>query len=113
LDELSISAPTRLVHVSPEGLREERVSPEDVGLSTAPRQRVQVDSLEAATTLAREVISGKEAGPARDMTLLSAAMALVVAGASESLAEAVARAREALSSGRAQHTLDRLIALSA
>jgi anthranilate phosphoribosyltransferase len=105
LDELSISAPTQVMHVSPDGVTSERVAPEDFGMSRAPREAVVARDLEHAAQLMREVISGKERGPARDMTLLAAAGALLVADQVRSLDEGVKRAREAIDAGKASAVL--------
>lgn len=101
LDELSISAPTEIVHVTPAGLTSERVAPEDVGLVRARREAVVARDLEHAAQLIRDVLAGEERGPARDMTLLSAAAALHVAGQAESLRAGVQLAAQAIDDGRA------------
>jgi anthranilate phosphoribosyltransferase len=105
LDELSISAATEIVHVTRSGLSSERVTPEDVGLARAPRDAVMARDLEHAAELVRDVISGKERGAPRDMTLLSAAAALLVADKVDTLTAGVQRAAEAIDQGKAAATL--------
>jgi anthranilate phosphoribosyltransferase len=105
LDELSISAPTEVVHVTPDRIWHERVAPEDVGLKHAAREHVVARDLEHATQLFRDVISGKERGPARDMTLLAAAGALLVTDLAPSMAEGVAKAAATIDAGKAQAVL--------
>ncbi|MFT3928366.1 MAG: anthranilate phosphoribosyltransferase [Myxococcales bacterium] len=109
LDELSISAPTDLVHVTPEGLRAERVTPEELGLSRAPRDAVVARDLDHAAELVRAVISGTERGAPRDMTLMSAAAALLVADKVQNLKEGVALAARTIDEKRAQDVLERWI----
>ena len=53
-----------------------------------------------------------EPGPARDIVLLNAAAALIVAGRAGDLREGVRTAAEAVDSGKAQATLDRLVEIS-
>jgi anthranilate phosphoribosyltransferase len=101
LDELSISAPTEIVHVTRQGLTSERVSPEQVGLMRARREAVVARDLEHAAQLIRAVLAGEERGPARDMTLLSAAAALLVAEQVEDLTAGVKRAAQAIDEGQA------------
>lgn len=112
LDELSISAPTQVMHVSPSGVRSERVAPEDFGLSRAPLASVIARDLEHAAQLMREVVSGQDRGPARDMTLLAAAGALLVADQVSSLGEGVKRASQAIDSGKASAVLAAWVARS-
>jgi anthranilate phosphoribosyltransferase len=112
LDELSISAPSEVVHVSPSGIVRERVAPEDFGLSRAPREAVVARDLEHAVKLVREVIDGQERGAPRDKTLLTAAAALYVGDAVPSLGEGVELARATIDSGKARAKLDAFIAKS-
>jgi anthranilate phosphoribosyltransferase len=105
LDELSISAPTKLVHVEPDGLREETIAPEDVGLATAPREAVTARDLDHAVALVRTVLDGTEKGPPRDMVLLSAGATLHVAGLTDSIRDGVDLARSAIDEGKANDTL--------
>jgi anthranilate phosphoribosyltransferase len=106
LDELSISAPTQIVHVSPDRIWGERVAPEDVGLTRAPREQVEARDLDHATQMVRGVLSGNERGPAREMTLLAAAGALLVAELAASLAEGVQQAAATIDSGKAEALLN-------
>lgn len=112
LDELSISAPTQIVHVTRAGLAQERIAPEDLGLSRAPRETVLAGDLAHAAALIRSVVEGQERGPARDMTLMAAAGALLVSDQAESLRAGVTRAAQAIDDGSAQRVLARWIALS-
>ena len=112
LDELSISAATEIVHVTEQGLSSERVTPEDVGLLRAPREAVVARDLEHAVKLLRDVVDGKERGAARDMTLLSAAAALLVAEQVDTLAAGVKRAAQAIDQGDAAAKLEAWILCS-
>jgi anthranilate phosphoribosyltransferase len=112
LDELSITAATELVHVTPAGTRSERVTPEELGLKRAPREQVVAENLEHAAQMVREVIAGTERGAPRDMALLSSAAALYVADKVTNLREGVALAAQAIDQGKAQQTLERWVARS-
>lgn len=112
LDELSISAPTRIVHVTPEGTRSELIAPEDLGLLRAPRESVVARDLEHATAMVRDVLDGRAEGGPRDMTLMCAGAALYVADVASSLAAGVELARAAIDSGKARRKLDAFVARS-
>ena len=109
LDELSIAAPTEIVHVERGNLRVEKIAPEDLGFRRASLEQVTAHDLAHATVLVRDVLSGKEKGPARDMTLLNAAAALLVADKVSDWRDAVALARVALDTGVANEKLNALI----
>jgi anthranilate phosphoribosyltransferase len=64
--------------------------------------------VEEAADALRGVLSG-EAGPRRDIALLNAAAALVIAGACTDLAHGLAEAADAIDTGRATQTLETLI----
>lgn len=112
LDELSIAMPTRVVHVEGGEIREETVSPDDAGLERASLDAVTARDLEHAAAMIRDVLDGRDNGPALAMTLLNAAATLVVAGRATSLREGVQQAREAIRSGAAARTLELLAACS-
>ena len=108
LDEISISAPTRLMIADAGEVREERIVPGDFGLEEAPREAVTARDLEHAAEIIRQIVDGRETGPARSMTLLNAAAALVAAGAAGDFRAGVAKAAETIDSGAAKATLDAL-----
>lgn len=111
LDELSISASTTVYHVYNGTIREEAVSPKQLGLTMAPREAVEARDLEHAAEMIREVLEGERGAP-RDMAILNAAAAIVVAERAETMEAGVQAARRAIDNGAAKRTLERLAALS-
>lgn len=107
LDELSITAPTTIAHVETGSVRVERFEPRSLGLLTPDIQPLRAGTIEEAAAFIRGVLDG-EAGPRRDMVILNAAAALVVAGAAVDLGDGIARASQAIDSGRAGQTLHAL-----
>ena len=77
------------------------MTPEQLGLTRAPREAVLARDLDHAAQLVRSVLEGKERGPARDMTLLSAAAALLVSEQTDSLSAGVQLAAQAIDDGKA------------
>ncbi len=113
LDEISIAAPTRIMHVENSSIREERIAPEDVGMQRASLADVTARDLDHAATMMRDVLRGSEKSAVRDMTLLNAAATLVVSGAATSLRDGVNMAETAISNGAAARCLDDLVRVSA
>jgi anthranilate phosphoribosyltransferase len=109
LDELSISAPTRICEVRGLEINRAKVSPEDVGLERSPRAAVLGSDPSHNAKIMRSVLQGAE-GPMLDYTLINAAAALVVGGAAANLPEGVTRARSIAKSGAALAVLDRFVA---
>jgi anthranilate phosphoribosyltransferase len=107
LDELTLEGPSRVVELADGAIREFEIAPEDAGLPRAPAAALKGgDPAENAAALAA-LLAG-EPGPYRDCVLLNAAAGLIVAGRAASLREGAAMAAEAIDSGRAAATLDRL-----
>jgi len=108
LDECSISAPTTMLHVHGGTVDTMEITPESAGLESAPIESVTARDLEHATEMIRGVLDGSEKGPALDMALLNAAVAIHVGGLCEDIRAGVAMARDAVESGYAREKLDAL-----
>jgi len=112
LDEISVTAPTTIVHVEAGRLREQRLDPRSLGLGPATLADLTPPDLDQATELVRGVLDGSVSGPARDMTLLNAAATLVVAGVAGDFEAGLAVAAEAIDRGAAKQTLETLVRVS-
>ncbi|MCG8503137.1 MAG: anthranilate phosphoribosyltransferase [Sphingomonadales bacterium] len=111
LDELTTTGPSVVVEGSAAGLREFEVTPEEVGLDRAePEALVGGDA--AANAAALTALLAGEAGAYRDIAVLNAAAALVVADRADDLKAGAEMAAQAIDSGRARQTLDSWIALT-
>ena len=108
LDELTLAGESQVVEIDAAGrLREFTVSPEDAGLPRAPAAALKGgDPAENAAALTA-LLKGT-AGPYRDVVLLNAAAALIVADRATTLREGVAIAARAIDSGAAAAILDTL-----
>ncbi len=111
LDELSTTAPTHLVHVEHDTTREQTIDPAALGLAPATLADLQATDVEDSARIIRDVLDGTP-GPHREMVLLNAAAAIVVAGITDDMAAALALATEAIDKGRAAATLDTLTRVS-
>jgi anthranilate phosphoribosyltransferase len=111
LDEVSLSAPTQVREVSGGRVTAHEWTPLDFGLEPCALRELVVDGPEASVAVLRAVLDNQP-GPARRVVLANAAAALLAAERVGSLREGVARAEEALGSGRARHVLETLVSLS-
>jgi anthranilate phosphoribosyltransferase len=109
LDELSISARTRVIEVADGGTSEWFVEASQFGIAPARLEQVAGGTPEENAAAVRGVLAG-EPGPHRDLTLLNAAAAIYVGGLAADLGEGVAKAAEAIDSGAAGNVLEQLIA---
>ena len=109
LDEFSLGAPSTVVQVDNGALREYRVDPAALGLQSVPFTELQATDLDHAIRLVRDVLSGEERGPARDIVLLNSAAAIYAANQAESIEDGVRVAAETIDFGNAMKTLEQLI----
>jgi anthranilate phosphoribosyltransferase len=111
LDEITTTGPTHVAALENGSVRRFTITPEEVGLPVArPEDLKGGDPAHNAAQL-RAVLDGEHT-PYRDVAVLNAAASLVVAEAAATLGEGMARATQAVDSGAARGTLDRLIAVS-
>jgi anthranilate phosphoribosyltransferase len=111
LDELSTLGPTRVSELKNGHVTTWTLDPRSVGLGYAKLSDLQVNSADEAAGALSQVLSG-EPGPRRDIALLNAAAALVIAGASHDLAHGLAEAAEAIDTGRSRASLEALVRCS-
>jgi anthranilate phosphoribosyltransferase len=105
LDEVSISAPTHAVEVTPAGTRTLRLEPADFGVEAAARDTVAGGSARENAEILLRVFRG-EAGPRRDVVAMNAGLALVAAGLAGDFRAGTQAAAAALADGR----VERLVA---
>jgi anthranilate phosphoribosyltransferase len=104
LDEVSPSAPTDVVEVTPDGTRRLRVEPSDFGLPAAPAGAVAGGTTAENAAMLRGVLAG-EPGPRRDAVLMNAAVAVVAAGIARDFRSGAEAAAAAVDDGRAARLL--------
>ncbi len=109
VDELAVTARTRVIEVASGATSETYISPADFGFAEAELSEVAGGSAEENAAATRAVFHG-ERGPRRDLVLLNAGAAIYLGAAAESLGAGVERAAEAVDSGEAGILLERLIA---
>jgi anthranilate phosphoribosyltransferase len=111
LDELTTTGISHVAVLDAGRVSTFKVSPKNAGLSEAkPEDLIGGDAAENAAHI-RAVLGGNQ-GPFRDIVLLNAAAALLVAGKAKTLREGVALAAESIDSGKAKGVLEALVKLS-
>ena len=97
-----------MIHeVTPTGVTERTVDPEDLGLARAETAELAGGSADENATLVVRVLSG-DLGPRGDVVVLNAAAAFVVAGRAETLEAGIDLARHTIASGGPIDLLERL-----
>jgi anthranilate phosphoribosyltransferase len=108
LDEVSLSAPTVVREVREGTVTAFEWRPADFELAACSLEELRAEGVEESAATIRSVLAGKEGAAAR-VVWANAAAALLAAERVDSLTEGVAKAREAISTGRAAGVLEELI----
>lgn len=111
LDEISVSAPTRVAEVRDGEIRVYELTPEGIGLRPHPIEHIAGGDSAQNARIARAILEGED-GARADIVIANAGAALYVAGISPTIRDGVALAHEAIQSGEATRKLDSLIATS-
>ncbi len=108
MDEVSLGAATMVGELKDGEILEYDIHPEDFGLAMASHRAFQVGTPEESRALLLAVLDG-QAGPAADIVVLNAGVALYAAHVADSIEAGIARARQALASGAAKAKLERFV----
>jgi anthranilate phosphoribosyltransferase len=111
LDEITTVGPTIVAALENGAIRTFEISPEDAGLERAKPEALRGGDAEHNAKALLDVLKGKSS-PLRDVSILNAAAALIVAGKAKDLRQSATLAAKSIDSGEAESRLDRLIAVS-
>ncbi len=111
MDEISISANTRVAELKGGEVNSYNLSPSDFGMELADSSELKVDSVEQSLAMIRSVL-GNTPGPALDIVCLNAGAAIYVSGLTETLSAGVEKAQSAIAEGKAAEMLSSLVAES-
>ena len=109
LDEISISAPTRVVELRDGKVETYTVTPEDLGVERAPIDAIAFGAPDENARVTRAVLSGADTGPALSLTLANAGAAVYAAGRADTLEAGVRVAATAVESGAANDVMERFV----
>ena len=111
LDEVSTTGVTYVSELKQGHVRSFQIGPEDFGVAPTQPESLLGGAAEENARALRAVLEG-EHGAFRDVVIMNAGAALIVAGKAALTTDAASLARESIDSGRALQALDRLVAVS-
>jgi anthranilate phosphoribosyltransferase len=111
LDEITTSGPTSVTSLEDGNINIFEISPEEFGLHKVNPEALRGGDAEMNAKAVLDVLKGKPSA-FRDVALLNAAAALVVAGKAKDLKDGLHAAAHSVDSGEAEGRLDRLIKVS-
>ncbi|WP_250633997.1 anthranilate phosphoribosyltransferase [Pinirhizobacter soli] len=111
MDELSLGAATLVGELRNGQVREYEVEPEDFGLAMASSRNLKVENADQSMAMLLDAVEGKPGVP-HEIVCLNAGAALYTAGVSDSIADGIATARQAIASGAARAKIDQFVAVT-
>jgi anthranilate phosphoribosyltransferase len=108
LDEISISAETKVSELKNGIVRNYTIKPEDFGLKRAGIKNIKGGSKEENAEKLRTILQGRDKGPNRDIVLLNAAAAIVAGGKAKNIKEGIKAAEKSIDYGAALEKLSLL-----
>jgi anthranilate phosphoribosyltransferase len=111
LDEITTTGPTAVVALEDGAIRRFTIDPRELGLRLAQPEELRGGDPAHNAEALRDVLDGART-PYRDIGVLNAAAALMVAGRVDTLQDGVTRAAQAIDTGAARAVLERLAAVS-
>ncbi|MBW8888461.1 MAG: anthranilate phosphoribosyltransferase [Fibrobacteres bacterium] len=111
LDEISLTAPTKVAELKGGEVTEYILNPEDLGFSLSSKADLMGGDAVRNAGIIRGILDGKRGAPL-DIVLLNAGAALYVAGLAPNLKGGVALARKSIESGAAKRVLESWVSRS-
>jgi len=111
LDEISLSAPTKICELKDGWYKTRIIAPEDFGFERCTKDDLKGGTPQENADITRAILNG-EKGHKRNAVLLNAGAALYIAGKADTFEEGVKLAAELIDSGKAKDTLEKVIEVS-
>lgn len=111
LDEMTTAGTTKIAAVENGSIRLFEITPEEVGLERVSMAELKGGDAAHNAAALRELLGGAR-NPYRDIALLNAGAALVIAGRAGDLREGIAAAARSVDTGAAGEVLERLVLVS-
>ena len=111
LDEISMSAPTKVCEFKDGWFKSFIITPEDFGLTRCSKSDLVGGTPAENAQITRDILGGQK-GPKRDAVLMNAGAALYIGGKADSMADGIKLAAEIIDSGKVLKTLEKMIEVS-
>ena len=108
LDEISLSAPTRICEIKDGWYKTYTITPEQFGFERCTKDDLKGGTPQENAQIVRRILGG-EKGHKRSAALLNAGASLYIAGKADSMQDGIKLAAELIDSGKALKTLESFI----
>ena len=111
LDEISLSAPTKVCEIRDGWFKSSIITPEDFGFERCTKDDLKGGTPAENATITRAILGG-EKGHKRSAVLMNAGASLYIGGKADSMRDGIALAADIIDSGKALVTLEKFIEVS-
>lgn len=109
LDEISMSAPTKVCEIKDGWFQSYTITPEQFGYARCAKEELTGGTPEENAAITRSILNGTERGPKRCAVCLNAGAALYITGKAGTMEEGVRMAEGLIDSGAAKEKLEEFI----
>lgn len=111
LDEISLSAPTKVCEIRDGWFKSSIITPEDFGFERCTKDDLKGGTPAENAAITRAILGG-EKGHKRNAVLMNAGASLYIGGKADSMRDGIALAADIIDSGKALVTLEKFIEVS-
>lgn len=108
MDEISLSAPTKVCEVCDGVFKSYEITPEQFGLNRCKKEDLVGGNPQENAQIVKDILDGKQ-GPKFDAVVLNAGAAMYLADGNITIEEGIAKAKETILSGAAKSQLEKFI----
>jgi anthranilate phosphoribosyltransferase len=112
MDEISTLGTTQIRQLIDGNVTSVKLDPADFGISEPSIDELRTGDVITNAGIIRDILAGKDKGPRKDIVVLNAAAAIIVAGIADDFTPAIAMAETSISDGSASACLEKLIEVS-
>ncbi|MFC1676491.1 anthranilate phosphoribosyltransferase [Planctomycetota bacterium] len=112
LDEISTFGITKIRQLTDGKITTLELNPADLGIAPATLDQLKGSDAQTNAKIVRDILTGKETGQKKDIVILNAAAAIIVADLADDFTSAIKIADDAINTGKAAEALEKLIKIS-
>ncbi len=112
MDEISILGKTQIRQLINDKISSMELDPADFGISGASIDELKTGDAITNAGIIRDILNRKEKGPRKDIVILNASAAIIVAGLADNFRTAIKLAENSVNNGKASTCLEKLIEVS-
>jgi anthranilate phosphoribosyltransferase len=112
LDEISTMGITKILELKNGKIHKKQIHPKDFGIKKATIKDLEGADPKTNAKIISDVLNGKDTGPKRDIVVLNASAAIIVANLADDFDSAIKLAYNSIDSGKAANCLEKFIEIS-